>query len=444
MTYHFISSPVELLQGDITVPGDKSISHRAIMLGAIAQGITTVHGFLDGEDCLATLHAFESMGVRIERPDGHDVVIHGVGKHGLQKPSTIARRRDLTLDCGNSGTSMRLLAGLLSAQSFDSELTGDDSLKKRPMERIRRPLMEMGADVTASEGRPPLLIRGGQSLHGITYKMPEASAQVKSCILLAGMYASGETCVIEPGLTRDHTERMLASFSYPVRQKNNVITINAANECQGTDITVPGDISSAAFLIVAATLIPHSELLIKNVGVNPTRTGILHILKRMGANITISNRRQCGEEPIADLLVRHAKLQGIIIPESIVPAAIDEFPVLFIAAACAEGQTLLHGAKELRCKESDRIGAMVDGLVRLGIEAKALDDGIFIRGGTLQGGVVDSHHDHRIAMAFAIAGAVATAPVTIRDCQNVDTSFPAFVSLANQINMSIRVVKNEL
>ena len=257
------------------------------------------------------------------------------------------------------------------------------------------------------------------------------------------MYASGETRVVEPGLTRDHTERMLASFSYPLRQSGNTIVINAASECQGADITVPGDISSAAFFIVAATLIPHSELLIKNVGVNPTRTGILHILKRMGANITISNRRQCGEEPIADLHVRYAKLRGIIIPESIVPAAIDEFPVLFIAAACAEGQTLLHGAKELRCKESDRIGAMVDGLVRLGIEAKALDDGIFIRGGTLQGGVVESCHDHRIAMAFAIAGAVATAPVTIKQCENVATSFPTFVSLANQINMSIRVMDHE-
>ena len=436
MSQNFISSPVQSLQGDITVLGDKSISHRAIMLGAIAQGTTTVHGFLDGEDCLATLHAFESMGVRIERTDGLDVVIHGVGKHGLEKPLN-------AVDCGNSGTSMRLLAGLLSAQSFDSELTGDDSLSKRPMERIRRPLLQMGADVTAHDGRPPLFIRGGKSLQGITYEMPEASAQVKSCLLLAGMYASGETRVVEPGLTRDHTERMLASFSYPLRQSGNTIVINAASECQGADITVPGDISSAAFFIVAATLIPHSELLIKNVGVNPTRTGILHILKRMGANITISNRRQCGEEPIADLHVRYAKLRGIIIPESIVPAAIDEFPVLFIAAACAEGQTLLHGAKELRCKESDRIGAMVDGLVRLGIEAKALDDGIFIRGGTLQGGVVESCHDHRIAMAFAIAGAVATAPVTIKQCENVATSFPTFVSLANQINMSIRVMDHE-
>ncbi len=436
MTYHFISSPVESLQGDITVPGDKSISHRAIMLGAIAKGRTTISGFLDGDDCLATLHAFESMGVRIEKPVGQDVVIYGVGKRGLQKPAN-------AVNCANSGTSMRLLAGLLAAQPFDSELTGDDSLIKRPMERIRRPLLEMGADVTTHDDKPPLIICGGQSLQGITYEMPEASAQVKSCLLLAGMYAQGETRVIEPGLTRDHTERMLASFSYPVSQSGNMIIINAANECLGTHISVPGDISSAAFFIVAATLIPNAELLSRNVGINPTRTGILHILKRMGADITISNRRQSGEEPIADLHVRHAKLHGIEIPESIVPAAIDEFPVLFIAAACATGQTLLHGAKELRYKESDRVAAMAEGLQNLGIEAKALSDGIFIRGGTLHGGVVNSYHDHRIAMAFAIAGAVATAPVTVKHCSNVATSFPSFVTTANQLSLKIREINDE-
>ena len=436
MTQHFISSPVDSLQGDITVPGDKSISHRAIMLGAIANGTTTVQGFLDGEDCLATLHAFESMGVRIERSENADLVIHGVGKHGLQKPQA-------TIDCGNSGTSMRLLAGILAAQSFDSELTGDKSLIQRPMARIIRPLLQMGADVTAHDGRPPLLIRGRHDLQGIAYEMPEASAQVKSCLLLAGLYAKGETCVIEPSLTRDHTERMLASFSYPVQLSGNTIVINAANECKGTQIKVPGDMSSAAFFIVAATLIPNAELFIRNVGVNSTRTGILHILKRMGANITISNRRQYGEEPVADLYVRHAPLHGIEIPESIVPAAIDEFPVLFVAAACAEGQTLLHGAKELRYKESDRISAMADGLQCLGIEAKALADGMFIRGGALHGGVVDSRHDHRIAMAFAIAGAVATAPVTIQHCNNVATSFPSFLTIANQLNLSIRAVDDE-
>lgn len=436
MSQDLISSPAVCLQGDITVPGDKSISHRAIMLGAIAKGRTIVRGFLDGEDCLATLRAFESMGVCIERHDGVDLVIHGVGKQGLQKPM-------ISLDCGNSGTSMRLLAGLLSAQSFDSELSGDDSLHKRPMERIKQPLLQMGANVSAVNGRPPLLIGGGQSLHGITYNMPVASAQVKSCLLLAGMYARGETRIIEPSLTRDHTERMLTSFSYPVQKSGHVITIHSGSECKGTEIIVPGDLSSAAFFIVAATLIPNSKLMIKNVGINSTRTGLLAILKRMGANITISNRRQYGQEPIGDLIVRHAKLQGIVIPESIVPAAIDEFPILFIAAACAEGDTLLHGAKELRCKESDRIGTMVDGLQRLGIEAHALDDGVVIRGGTLQGGEVDSQHDHRVAMAFAIAGAVATSSVTIKNSENVSTSFPSFVTLANQINLSIKSNENE-
>lgn len=431
-----ISSPVDSVQGDITVPGDKSISHRAIMLGAIANGITTVHGFLDGEDCLATLRAFQSMGVQIKRHENTKVVIHGVGKHGLQKPSS-------AIDCGNSGTTMRLLAGILAAQSFDSELTGDASLSNRPMERIIRPLTQMGANIEAQNGRLPLRIHGGRSIQGISYEMPEASAQVKSCVMLAGLYAKDETCVIEPGETRDHTERMLASFSYPLRQSGHRIAINAANECIGTNIIVPGDMSSAAFFIVAATLIPGSDLIIRNVGINPTRTGMLHILKRMGANITISNRRQFGEEPVADLHVCHAQLHGIEIPESIVAAAIDEFPVLFIAAACATGQTLLHGAKELRYKESDRIAAMAEGLHQLGIEAKPLNDGMFIRGGTLHGGVVDSQHDHRIAMAFAIAGAVATAPVTIKHCAQVGTSFPTFIEIANQINLSIRPEDHE-
>lgn len=432
----FLSSPVKAIHGEIRVPGDKSISHRAIILGAIAQGITTVNGFLEGEDCLATLKAFQSMGVTIEGPVNQRVVIHGVGKHGLQKPKTV-------IDCGNSGTSMRLLAGLLAAQSFDSELTGDASLQKRPMERVSRPLMQMGAEITTNEGRPPLHIRGGHTLHGISYEMPEASAQVKSCLLLAGMYAQGETCVIEPGFTRDHTERMLTTFSYPIHKSENTIIVNSESECLGTDIVVPGDISSAAFFIVAATLIPGSELVIKNVGINPTRTGIVQILTRMGANISLNNKRLSGEELVADLVVKHAQLEGIDIPTSLVPLAIDEFPVIFIAAACAKGQTLLHGARELRCKESDRIGAMVEGLQQLGIEAQAFEDGLYINGGILQGGEVNSYHDHRIAMAFAIAGAVAKAPVTIKDCINVATSFPTFVETANKIKLAIKEIQNE-
>ncbi|KTC92987.1 3-phosphoshikimate 1-carboxyvinyltransferase [Legionella drozanskii] len=432
----FLSSPVKAIHGEIRVPGDKSISHRAIILGAIAQGTTTVNGFLEGEDCLATLKAFQSMGVTIEGPVNQRVVIHGVGKHGLQKPNSF-------IDCGNSGTSMRLLAGLLAAQSFDSELTGDASLQKRPMERVSRPLMQMGAEITTNEGRPPLHIRGGHTLHGISYEMPEASAQVKSCLLLAGMYAQGETCVIEPGFTRDHTERMLTTFSYPIHKSENTIIVNSESECLGTDIVVPGDISSAAFFIVAATLIPGSELVIKNVGINPTRTGIVQILTRMGANISLNNKRLSGEELVADLVVKHAQLEGIDIPTSLVPLAIDEFPVIFIAAACAKGQTLLHGARELRCKESDRIGAMVEGLQQLGIEAQAFEDGLYINGGILQGGEVNSYHDHRIAMAFAIAGAVAKGPVTIKDCINVATSFPTFVETANKIKLAIKEIQNE-
>lgn len=433
----FVSSPANALQGDITVPGDKSISHRSIILGAIAKGTTTISGFLEGEDCLATLKAFKAMGVAIEGPVAERVVIHGVGKYGLKKPQKI-------INCGNSGTSMRLLAGLLAAQAFDSELDGDESLRKRPMERVSRPLMQMGAEIVTTDGRPPMHIRGGHTLHGIRYEMPEASAQVKSCLLLAGLYAQGETRIIEPGLTRDHTERMLTTFSYPIQKAENTIIINSESECLGTDIIVPGDISSAAFFIVAATLIPGSEILIRNVGINPTRTGVIQILTRMGADISFNNKRLCGEELVADLCVRHAQLEGIDIPTSLVPLAIDEFPVIFIAAACAKGQTLLHGARELRCKESDRIGAMVDGLQRLGIEAQAFDDGLYINGGELQGGEVKSYHDHRIAMAFAIAGAVAKNPVTIKDCVNVATSFPTFVKTANKIKLAIKEIRDEV
>ncbi|STX28948.1 3-phosphoshikimate 1-carboxyvinyltransferase [Legionella beliardensis] len=430
-TFDYVSSPVQQLRGDITVPGDKSISHRAIMFGAIAEGTTTINGFLDGEDCLATLNAFRLMGVAIEGPIAQRVIIQGVGKHGLQAPAEV-------IDCGNSGTSIRLLAGLLAAQSFDSVLTGDASLLKRPMERISRPLTQMGADIDTTEGKPPLSIKGGQSLTGITYEMPEASAQVKSSLLLAGLYASGETTVIEPGLTRDHTERMLTAFSYPISKSENKIIINSEATCIGTDVIVPGDISSAAFFIVAATLIPDSDILIRNVGINPTRTGIIQILQQMGAKIELKNKRLYGEELVADLHVQYAPLEGIDIPTALVPLAIDEFPIIFIAAACAKGQTRLHGAKELRNKESDRISAMVDGLQRLGIEAQAFYDGVFINGGTLQGGEIDSYHDHRIAMAFAIAGAAAKNEIIIKNCENVATSFPTFVNTANMIQLAIK------
>ena len=436
MTLSFISHPVYSLQGEITPPGDKSMSHRAIILGAIATGKTQVHGFLHGEDCMATLRAFELMGVRIEKVDADKLVIHGVGKYGLQPPKT-------AIDCGNSGTSMRLLAGLLAAQSFDSELVGDESLSLRPMARIQRPLTQVGAVVSTTNSRPPLRIQGDQSLQGITYIMPEASAQVKSCLLLAGMYAQGETRIIEPIPTRDHTERMLMSVAYPCQRLGNELIINGQHQCKGTDIFIPGDMSSAAFFIVAATLIPDSDIWIKNVSINPTRTGVLEILTRMGAKITLDNMRQYAEEPVADLHVRYAPLKGVTIPEFLVPATIDEFPALFIAAACAKGDTLLKNAKELRSKESDRICAMAEGLQRLGIHAQPLDDGMLIRGGSVKGGEVDSWGDHRIAMAFAIAGAVAKAPVTVRRCDSVATSFPNFTQLAKQLNLLIRVENNE-
>ncbi|HAU1133095.1 TPA: 3-phosphoshikimate 1-carboxyvinyltransferase [Legionella pneumophila] len=427
---NFISKPVGCLKGEITVPGDKSISHRSIIFGAIAIGTSVIDGFLDGEDCIATLKAFQSMGVRIEGPDKQRVIIHGVGKYGLKQRQNI-------IDCGNSGTSMRLLAGLLAAQQFDSQLTGDESLLKRPMLRISRPLSQMGADVTTQDGKPPIVIKGGKKLNGIHYVMPEASAQVKSCLLLAGMYAEGQTKITENAVSRDHTERMLRTFSYPVQIQDGAIIIDCNGECHGTRLNIPGDISSAAFFIVAASITPGSDVLIRNVGINPTRTGIIHILTEMGADIRVLNQRAYGEEPVADLHIRYSQLKGIDIPASMVPLAIDEFPVIFIAAACAQGKTTLHGAKELRLKESDRIGAMVDGLNQLGVHAEGFDDGILIEGGSIQGGEVNSRGDHRIAMSFAIAGAVASAPVTIKNCANVATSFPSFVTTANMLHFQI-------
>jgi 3-phosphoshikimate 1-carboxyvinyltransferase len=429
-TLNLVSNPVHSIHGEITVPGDKSISHRSIIFGALAIGTTVIDGFLDGDDCMATLAAFKAMGVVIEGPVNNQVVIHGVGKYGLKRPNQI-------IDCGNSGTSMRLLAGLLSAQQFDSQLTGDESLLKRPMLRISKPLTQMGADISTHDGKPPIIITGGKELGAIHYIMPEASAQVKSCILLAGLYAKGKTRITETGVSRDHTELMLKTFTYPICQSEQTIEIDANGECQGTNIHVPGDISSAAFFIVAATIIPGSSVLIREVGINPTRTGIIHILIQMGADITILNQRQYGEERVADLQINYSRLKGIDIPSSMVPLAIDEFPIIFIAAACADGQTTLTGAKELRLKESDRIGAMVDGLGQLGIEAHGFEDGISIKGGAMHGGVVESRGDHRIAMAFAIAGAVSSGPVTIRNCANVTTSFPTFVTTANELHFQI-------
>ncbi|MDT8429014.1 MAG: bifunctional prephenate dehydrogenase/3-phosphoshikimate 1-carboxyvinyltransferase [Pseudomonadales bacterium] len=430
----YLARPGGQVKGDIRVPGDKSISHRAIILGALAQGVTRVSGFLEGEDSLHTLQAFRDMGVVITGPENGELSIYGVGRKGLQAP-----RKPLYL--GNSGTAMRLLCGLLAAQTFDSELSGDKSLNRRPMRRVSEPLQKMGAVVeTDEQGTPPLRIKGAK-LHGIDYVMPMASAQVKSCLLLAALYAEGETRITEPAPCRDHTERMLSGFSYPLQRSDEgrVCTIAGGHELQATDIDVPADISSAAFFLVAATITPGAELRLRHVGVNPTRTGIIHLLQAMGADIRLENTSQAGGEPVADILVRHAPLHGINVPEAEIPLAIDEFPVFFIAAACAAGETILHGAEELRVKESDRIQAMADGLSILGIENETFADGIRIRGGDIRGGEINSKGDHRIAMAFAVASLRAAEPIVIRDCANVATSFPGFLTLANAVGMQVSV-----
>jgi 3-phosphoshikimate 1-carboxyvinyltransferase len=427
----FLAKPGSSLSGRIRVPGDKSISHRSIMLGSLAEGTTEVEGFLEGEDALATLQAFRDMGVVIEGPHHGRVTIHGVGLNGLKAPAG-------PLYMGNSGTSMRLLSGLLAAQPFDTTLTGDASLSKRPMNRVAKPLREMGAVIeTGPEGRPPLNIKGGQLLTGMDYEMPMASAQVKSCLLLAGLYAAGRTSVTEPAPTRDHTERMLRGFGYPVSVEGSTASVESGHKLSATRIEVPADISSAAFFLVAASIAEGAELVLEHVGINPTRTGVIDILKLMGGDITLENQREVGGEPVADIRVRAARLKGIDIPEDLVPLAIDEFPVLFIAAACAEGRTVLRGAEELRVKESDRIQVMADGLITLGVKAEPTPDGIVIEGGTMGGGEVWAHGDHRIAMSFSVASLRASAPIRIHDCANVATSFPNFLALAAEVGINV-------
>ncbi|WP_298845946.1 bifunctional prephenate dehydrogenase/3-phosphoshikimate 1-carboxyvinyltransferase [uncultured Salinicola sp.] len=432
-------SPGGSVNGRIRVPGDKSISHRSIMLGALANGVTEVKGFLEGEDSLATLQAFRDMGVAIEGPHQGRVTIHGVGLHGLKKPAG-------PIYVGNSGTAMRLFAGLLAGQAFDTELTGDASLTKRPMARVADPLRLMGARIdTAEGGRPPLRIHGGQSLKGIHYDMPMASAQVKSCLLLAGLYAEGETRVREPAPTRDHTERMLNGFGYKVDRAGDLATLQGGGALTSAPIDVPSDISSATFFLVAAAITPGSDLVLEHVGVNPTRIGVINILKLMGADLRLENPREVGGEPVADLHIRYAPLKGIDIPVDQVPLAIDEFPALFVAAANAEGTTRLRGAEELRVKESDRIQAMADGLEILGVETTVYDDGIDVvgsvsEGPNYQGGQVDSLGDHRIAMAFTVAALRAGGPIAIDDCANVATSFPGFVALANKVGLELTEV----
>jgi 3-phosphoshikimate 1-carboxyvinyltransferase len=429
----FLVRPGGALRGRVRVPGDKSISHRSIMLGALADGITAVSGFLEGEDSLATLRAFRQMGVEIDGPADGRVTIHGVGLHGLKAPSS-------PLDLGNSGTSMRLMAGLLAGQGFDCTLIGDASLSRRPMRRVTEPLSRMGARIeTTSAGTPPLRIHPVGGLTGIHYDMPVASAQVKSSLLLAGLYARGETCVTEPAPTRDHTERMLAGFGYAVRRDGSRACVQGGGRLTGCAIDVPADISSAAFFLVGASIAPGSDLVLEHVGLNPTRVGVINILQRMGADIAVTSQRDVGGEPVADLRVRAAPLRGIRIPQDQVPLAIDEFPALFVAAACAEGETVLTGAEELRVKESDRIQVMADGLAALGAAARPTPDGIVIQGGPIGGGRIASHGDHRIAMAFAVAALRAGGPIAIDDCANVDTSFPGFAALAAGAGLDVRV-----
>ena len=431
----FNAQPGGSVKGRIRVPGDKSISHRSIMLGSLANGVTEVSGFLEGEDSLATLQAFRDMGVVIEGPNQGQVRVHGVGLKGLKAPAA-------PLYVGNSGTSMRLLAGLLAAQSFDSELTGDESLTKRPMERVAKPLRLMGAEIeSADNGRPPLKIKGNKALKGIHYDMPMASAQVKSCLMLAGLYADGETSVTEPAPTRDHSERMLSGFGYTINKDGSRVSLQGGGELTATQIDVPADISSATFFLVAAAITPNSDLVLEHVGINPTRIGVINILKLMGADLTLSNEREVGGEPVADIHVKYTPLKGIDIPEDQVPLAIDEFPALFVAASCAEGQTRVTGAEELRVKESDRIQVMVDGLKALGVDIEGTPDGAIIQGGEIGGGEVVSHGDHRIAMAFSVASLRATGTIKINDCANVATSFPTFIELAQHVGM--RVTKEE-
>ncbi len=415
----FLVTPSKVRDASVTVPGDKSVSHRALMLGSIAEGRTEVSGFLAGEDCLATLAAMRSMGVDIQQASATEMSIEGVGLHGL-------RGADADLDLGNSGTAMRLMTGLLAGQGFDSVLIGDESLSGRPMGRIIKPLSSMGAKIESRDGKPPLIIRGQDKLQAIDYELPMASAQVKSAVLLAGLYADGTTRVTEPAVTRDHTERMLGSMGVSVVTNSGTIAITGGQHLRGCVVSVPADLSSAAFVMLAALLAENADIQIKNVGVNPTRTGVINILQSMGADITLENPQLLGEEPVADIRVRSSKLRGGIVDPALVSLAIDEFPILFVAAAAALGKTVFSGIGELRVKESDRISAMADGMRMLGISVDETPDGATVHGGRFSGGIVQSCGDHRVAMSLALAGTIASDEVIVDDVAAVDTSFPGF------------------
>ncbi len=424
------------LTGKLRVPGDKSMSHRAVMFSSLSNGTSNITGLLEGEDVMATLGAFRAMGVDAQGPNDGDLTITGVGMRGLSAPEN-------DLDMGNSGTAMRLMCGILAAQSFASKLVGDESLSSRPMRRVTVPLTSMGARcATDEDGCPPIHVRGVEKLEPIDYKLPMASAQVKSAVLLAGLYADGETSVTEPAPTRDHTERMLKAYGYDCETEKltdqaSIIRLKGGGELTATDIDIPSDISSAAFFMVAASIIPESKITLEHVCVNPTRTGVIDILKAMGADIQLLNHRAIGGEPVADIQVTYVGLKGCDIDPKLVPLAIDEFPVICVAAACAEGVTTVSGAEELRAKESDRISVMVEGLRNIGVEVEERRDGMVVTGGVIAGGEVESHHDHRIAMSFAIAGGVSDDAVTIKGAETVATSFPNFVALTSKIGLHV-------
>ena len=427
----WIAARGDALHGTPEIPGDKSISHRAVMLAAIAEGTSRIEGFLEGADAHATCAAFARTGVRIDAPAPGVRIVHGVGLDGLRAPEG-------PINCGNAGTAMRLLAGLLAGQRFDSVLVGDASLSRRPMGRVVEPLARMGARIAVADGGvPPVSIQGGSALRAIDFESPVASAQVKSAVLLAGLYADGETRVTEPRPTRDYTERMLAAFGADVRHAPGRASVHGRPRLRATDVVVPADFSSAAFFIVAATLVPGSSVTLRGVGTDPRRTGLLRVLRRMGADIGELPALMQGGLQVSDLHVRHAPLRGIAVPAEDVADMIDEFPALFVAAACAEGTTVVRGAAELRVKESDRIATMAAGLRALGIRVEEAPDGATIHGGRLQGGTVDSHGDHRIAMAFAVAGQLADREVQVRDVASVATSFPDFLETARACGFSL-------
>jgi len=427
--------PIRQVAGDISVPGDKSISHRSMMLAGICEGTSRVHGFLPSEDCLASLRAMQALGVQLRMPAPDEVLVQGAGLRGLKSPGG-------DLDMGNAGTAMRLFAGLLAGQHFDSRLIGDPSLSRRPMERVAIPLRLMGARVSTTGGLPPILIGRVGRLSGIEYTMPMASAQVKSAVLLAGLYADSPTCVIEPAVSRDHSERMLESCGVRVQCRGGRVHLEPPSRLEAVDMHIPGDFSSAAFFIVAGLLGAGSgDLLIRNVGMNPTRTGLLDILRQMGADIRVLNQGVSGAEPVADLQIRRSALRGITVQPDLVPLAIDEFPVLFIAAACASGETRISNAAELRVKETDRIAVMAAGLAALGVEHEVYADGLSIsgrdQGAAFTAGEIHSRGDHRIAMAFSVASLRSAGTIRVHDTANVATSFPGFVDLARSVGFDL-------